>query len=218
MRLPLALLAGLCFVLPAWAAQTTQATEILYHDSIPDRPDGTTRILVAKDRLRMDDGGEGKDYILFDGKAIYLVARAARTTTVIPANRPRPRDSALVPVTLNMHRSGTGLVIRLGLRNRQCVELRTAPMLKEEMILLQFLHQAMAADQAAVLASIPEALRDPCDWALAVQEAGVEYRFGLPLDIRYANGRQRTYRTHAIRQLPAELFELPAGHRQQLMR
>ncbi len=210
---PTLLIVGLGIALSAQAAQTLQATEILYRDSVPEQTDGSTRILVADDRLRMDYGRDDGDYVLFDGRAIYLVSMAARTATVIPAGRPRLRGVALEPVALNVRRSGSELLVKVALRDRQCVEIRTAPLLKEEMVMLQFLQQAMAANQAAALLSTPENLRDPCDWALAVQEAGIEYRFGLPLAIRYANGRKRTYRNHAVRQLPAALFELPAGHR-----
>ena len=97
------------------------------------------------------------------------------------------------------------MALRQGLRQEMLLIGRVANLLAD-------FRRMLAANQANAWQATPDDMRQPCSLALDVQAAGVEYSQGLPLAVRYWDGRSRVYQGHA--RLPArpELFELPAGY------
>lgn len=203
----LTLLAGLC-----WTAQAASMTEILYEDSEPGEPPYLSRILIAGDRVRLDYGRDADDFSLYDRRAgkLYVVGHGSERITVIAAGQ----GKVALPKGWRLNVAESGERTRqLWLNGRMCAEVRSAPLLPDEARLLADLRRTLAASQAAAWRATPAELRDPCALVLDGARAGFEYELGLPLTIRYGDGRSRAYRSHGQREAQAELFELPAQYR-----
>ncbi|MDP2430908.1 MAG: hypothetical protein Q8O33_02645 [Pseudomonadota bacterium] len=210
-------LLGLCAL--SLSAVAADMTEIRYLDQEPDQTAYTSRILVLGERLRMDYGHDEEDFILYDRRAhmVWLVAHGERRLTGIPA---RPMKTVAKTAAwpqgwrLSQERqaSGANALIQARLNDQLCVEFKSAPILKPEARLLRDFRRALAGNQADSWNSTPEELRQPCTLVVDVRQAGLEYQQGLPLAIRYWDGRSRVYQSHTTRTAQAALFELPTAY------
>ncbi|MDD5389877.1 MAG: hypothetical protein PHD37_11055 [Gallionellaceae bacterium] len=200
-------------------AAAADMTEIRYQDQERDQSAYTSRILVLGERLRMDYGHDDEDFILYDRHAgmVWLVAHGERRLTGIPA---RPMKTVVAAVAwpqdwrLAQERqaSHANALFQVRLNDQLCVEFKSAPILKAEARLLRDFRRALAGNQADTWNGTPEALRQPCTLVVDVRLAGLEYQQGLPLAIRYWDGRGRVYQRHALRTAQPELFELPSAY------
>jgi len=198
-------------LLPAWAGAATM-TEIVYQDSDPGEAPYLSRILAYGDKLRLDYGVDAEDFTLFDRHAgkVYIVAHDNERITEITASK----KPVALPKGWRLNMADTAPQTRqLSVNGQLCLEVRSAPLLPDEARLLADLRRALAASQAKAWQSTPAELRDPCALAVDGVRAGFEYENGLPLSIRYADGRSRSYRSHSAREARPELFELPASYK-----
>lgn len=203
----------------AFSARAADMTEIRYLDQEPEQPAYVSRVLVLGERMRMDYGRDEEDFILFDRQAgmVWLVAHGERRLTGIPAQPMAqvaklstwPRDWKL---DQTRQASGGNALFQARVNEQLCVEYKTAPILKKEARLLRDFRRALAANQAASWNGTPEPLRQPCSLLLDVRQAGMEYQQGLPLAIRYWDGRGRVYQRHETRAAEPALFALPDGY------
>ncbi len=190
-------------------------TEIRYWDSDPEQAPYTSRILVFGDRLRMDYGRDDEDFILFDRRQnkVWLVSRQEKRLTEIPAGKysravwPNGWKLEIKPLS-----SGPNAVTQFRANGQLCAEYKVAPILKGEARLLADMRQALSANQYASWLGTPKELRQACTLALDVREAGLEYRNGLPLTIRYWDGRSRIYQGNASLPARPALFYLPEDY------
>jgi len=210
-------LLGLCAL--SLSAVAADMTEIRYLDQERDQTAYTSRVLVLGERLRMDYGHDEEDFILYDRRArmVWLVAHGERRLTGIPA---RPMKTVAKTAAwpqgwrLAQERqvSDANALFQVRLNDQLCVEFKSAPILKAETRLLRDFRRALAGNQADAWNGTPEALRQPCTLVVDVRQAGMEYQQGLPLAIRYWDGRSRVYQSHATRTAQAALFELPTAY------
>lgn len=189
-------------------------TEIRYEDREPEQPAYISRILFQGDRMRMDYGQDNEGFILFDrpAKMVWHVSPGERRLTGIAAGTVKdawPKDWKL---TQEQMPSEKGVLTQVRLNGALCVEFKSAPLLKNEARLLGDFRRLLAANQANAWLGTPEDLRQPCSLAIDVHDAGIEYSRGLPLAVRYWDGRSRVYQGHDKRPARPELFELPAGY------
>jgi hypothetical protein len=206
-------------------AAAAPATEILYRDTEPGQLPYTSRILVRGEQLRMDYGKADDDFVLYDRQAgrVYVVSRTGARITEIPARRAKLGPGQAKPVRI-LSRGGGGekrVQVLLQDQDRVCAEFKSAPVLPHEAGMLRDLSLALSANHAASWDATPHELRDDCDWVMDVQEAGLEYRYGLPILIHYAGGRIRAYQSQAKVEAGAgagaELFQLPGDYRRFLV-
>lgn len=209
-------LLGTCLVLsePLHAAESATMIEIRFEEKEPNQPIYLNRILIFEERLRMDYGRDEEDFILYDRREniSWHVQRGTRRLVGIVASPVRlswPKSWSLVQERLA---SGPNTLTTVRVNGRVCVEFKSAPMLKKEARLLEDFRRSLAGNQAATWASTPETMREPCVLALDIQEAGIEFSQGLPLAVRYWDGRSRVYQNHLSREAKPELFELPANY------
>lgn len=205
---------GLVFSCPLLAADSVTMTEIRYEEKEPGQPDYLNRILIFGERLRMDYGRDDEDFILYDRleRTAWHVARESRRLMGIvasPLTVAWPKSWKLAQEQLA---SGPNTLTVVRVNEQLCVEFKSAPILKEETRLLRDFRRDLAGKQAATWISTPEALREPCFLVIDIREAGIEYRQGLPLAVRYWDGRSRVYQGHLFREAKPELFELPADY------
>lgn len=203
----------------AMNATAAEMIEIRYLDQESDGSAYTSRILILGEKLRMDYGHDEEDFILFERAAgmVWLVARGERRLTGIPA-RPMARVAKLAAwprdwkLSQERQASGGNALFQARVNAQLCVEYKTAPILKTEARLLRDFRRALAANQAASWNGMPEELRQPCMLLLDVRQAGLEYQQGLPLAIRYWDGRGRVYQSHEKRPAQTGLFKLPEDY------
>ena len=220
-------LGALSLMLPglAWAASDSVnlslsksinvfMTEIRYEDREPEQPAFVSRILILGDRMRMDYGQDDQGFILFDrgAKKVWHVAPSERRLTGIAGGTAKdvwPKDWKLSQESTP---SEKGVLTQVRLNGALCVEFKSAPLLKSEARLLGDFRRMLAANQANAWLGTPDDMRQPCSLVLDVRAAGVEYSRGLPLAVRYWDGRSRVYLGHDKRPPRPELFELPEGY------
>ncbi len=210
-------LLGLCAL--SWNTVAADMTEIRYLDQEPDQSAYTSRVLVLGERLRMDYGHDDEDFILYDRRAgmVWLVAHGERRLTGIPARSMREVvKTAAWPqgwkLSQERQASDANVLFQVRLNKQLCMEFKSAPILKSETRLLRDFRRALAGNQADSWNGTPEALRQPCTLVVDVRLAGLEYQQGLPLAIRYWDGRGRIYQSHTTRTAQPDLFELPATY------
>ncbi len=200
-------------------AAAADMTEIRYRDEESDQTAYTSRILILGEKMRMDYGKDDEDFILFDRAAgtVWLIAHGERRLTVIPG-LPMARVAKLADwpqgwrLDQSRQASGGNVLYQARLNDQLCVEYKTAPILKKEARLLRDFRRALAANQSVSWNGMPESLREPCMLLLDVRQAGLEYQQGLPLAIRYWDGRGRVYQSHETRPAQPSLFALPDGY------
>jgi hypothetical protein len=189
-------------------------TVIRYEDRDADQTVYLSRIFVLGGLMRMDYGRDDEGFILFDRAAntVWHVSPGDRRLTGIAArvvDDVWPKQWKLIQAVLPSEQGG---VNQVRLNGVLCAEFKFAPLLKFEAGLLADFRRALAANQATAWQGTPDDLREPCLLAIDVREAGIEYRQGLPLAIRYWDGRSRVYQGHEKRLARPELFELPKDY------
>ncbi len=206
-------------------------TEVLYADSEPEQSRMTSRILILGDRMRMDFGQDDQGFVLFDrgARTVWHVSPQDRKVTAIEADgvaqvETKPGQKSLHinwpkdwTLSLDQMPSDQNLLTQLRLNESLCVEFKSAPMLVRQAQLLAEFRQTLAVNQARLWQALPETERQPCALAVDVERAGIEYKRGLPLAIRYWNGRSRVYLGHQYLPARPELFDLPEQVRQVLI-
>ena len=187
---------------------------IRYEDREPDQPAYISRILVLGEKMRMDYDKDDEGFVLFDRKAgmVWHVSPGDRRMTGIAAGKP----GVVWPSGWKLKReemsSEQGVLVQVRVNDMLCAEFKAAPMLRDEAAMFADFRRMLAVNQAKAWLGTPEELHDPCTLALDVHSAGIEYRDGLPLAIRYWDGRVRVHLGHASMRSRPELFELPAGY------
>lgn len=210
-------------------------TEILYADSETEHSRVTSRILILGDRMRMDFGQDDQGFVLFDraARTVWHISPQDQKVTGILAggvgslepqpgsrNGPKQGDTSWPKdwvLSLDEMPSEQNLLTQLRLNETLCVEFKSAPMLAWQAQLLAEFRQSLAANQARLWRALPETERKPCALAVDVARAGIEYQRGLPLAIRYWDGRSRVYLAHQYLPARPELFDLPKQFRQVLI-
>lgn len=197
----------------AATAQAAWMSEVRFSDQEADAPAVPSRYLILGERMRLDFGDEAEDFILFDrrGKMLWLVSHRERRLTGTLAHSPRP-TAAPKDWKVNRERlpSGMNSVTQVRLNDRLCVEFKSAPIHQEEARMLRDYRRALAQRQAR---ERKNQTGEPCALLLEQYQAGLEYQSGMPLAIRYGDGRLRLFQGLAWREARPELFELPAGYR-----
>lgn len=183
------------------------------------------RIIVTKDYLRMDDGVDEGDYLLFDRKQhlISSVTHDDGTVFEIP-----PREMKQQP-PMKLHRSSSEIKMdnppRIGnevphhhqlfVNDKACYNVVAVKGLLEDVrqVLIEF-RTMLSGEHAKLLPRLPADQQDPCDLARNVFHPGWQLEFGLPIQEWDEQGRGQTLvdykqKTH----LDDKLFSLPQGYR-----
>jgi hypothetical protein len=193
-------------------------TELRFTDRESEQPSMVSRILVLGERMRLDFGRDDQGFVLFDRstREIWHVSPGDQRVSRAGFDKSAGKPADVWPkgwrLTQDEMASDAGVLVQIRLNDVLCAEFKSAPMLMHETALLADFRRALAARQAAVWLDTPLDQRQPCALALDMHAPGIEYGRGLPLAIRYWDGRTRVYQGH--KRLPArpELFELPAGY------
>lgn len=204
-RFPLYVSAVLCAVLamipPVAAAGKSIRLQFLEQEPSLAEP-YVTRMLVTPQYLRIDDGDDHGDYVLFDrdSRAIYSVSHEERRILEI-----RPREIGIRPPEPFVHEvreadAGDvppvgGVQVRLfrySTNGTLCYEVYAAPgLLDDARLALAGMAHTLAGEHAVTVPLMPEELRSDCDLADYVFVPDRHLGAGFPVRSRDAQGRLR---------------------------
>lgn len=180
------------------------------------------RMLVTDRFLRMDDGDDSGDFLLFDRKKkiIYNTNHSDRNILVINEQK----VSIKPPYELN-HSAVTGkselpkidgesvIEYKLSTNDKQCYHLHVVNgILGNAIKALKEYRLALAGEQAQVLANIPVSMQTPCDLANNIFKPARHLDNGFPIRLQDMNGRLRELVDYKSELVDVKLFVLPDGY------
>lgn len=220
------LVAGaICVALASCVRDDDKVTALFYVEQAKGAQPERVRLLVGAKYVRIDDGRDGNDYLLFDrvSRTIFSVSSTAKQTLVIAA-RAVPQES---PVPL-AHRVETDDArfppvagqevrhLRLLTNDKLCYDLHAAQNLLPQAVAgLREYYEALAGQQAVTLAITPKEFLTPCELANNVFAPARQFAHGLPVRLVDNNGKVSELMDIQERFPGAErLFTLPADYPQ----
>lgn len=197
-------------------AQAADMIDLRYQDSENGVPAYQTRVLVTDRYLRMDDGNDGADFVLFDrktGKVSNVLHERKMLIALHDAKLSRsPVYSYRVEQKVVPVRAGTVRVQVLA-DGKLCSETVAASRLYPDAArALAEYKAALAYTQWTTYRNTPAELRQDCDLVHHVWQTGMALSHGLPIEERDYAGRFRQYVSGETRELKPELFKLPTDY------
>lgn len=199
------------------------ASVFWYQEKESGTPPSTMRYLVVEKFMRIDEGEQDDNYILFDAAAdtIYSINHADRSVLVIGPQDWEMPDFAFDHQVTDAALQGAPQIDGKSVRHylvtgddKVCTDVQYVPgMYPEQMAMMQHYQQVLAGQQVRSLAATPEELRTPCFLADQVYNDGAYYARGLPVQIWHSRGYGRILTDFKNQQVADELFTLPEEYR-----
>jgi hypothetical protein len=199
---------------------------LLYEEQEAGTDAYPVRILVVPGYLRMDEGNDEDDYLLFDRSSgtIASVSHEQRMILSIEELTGSGQGPALPDVELGMERVAapdmppvagrTPELYRFTAHRDTCLEVVVVPGLMQAAVeALAEYGRVLAARQLATLENTPREMWTPCFLARNVLAPARHLSRGLPIEERDGHGYQRVlldFRSDV--ELAAGLFRLPEGY------
>lgn len=170
--------------------------------------------------MRQDFGRDDQGFILYDhpARTVWHVSPHDQRLTGVEAGRLGKIWPDGWKIGKEDMPSEQGLLTQFRVNDTLCLEYKSASLLLREAVLLAAYKRALAANHARVWFETPDAMKQPCSLATDVELAGVEFGQGIPLAVRYWDGRSRVYQGYDKPPLRSELFELPTGFLRTMIR
>ena len=193
----------LLLLLPlAASAGNLETTELIFEEREPVVPEAyLTRMLLTDDFLRMDDGGDDDDYLLYDRNAgkIYSVNHEDRRVVVVePAARSIREPEAyrhetrVIPAELPAIGGREVLQVQHYTNDVLCFEVYAAEgLLIDAVDALAGFAQTLAYQHAATIADIPAEFQSACDLVNNIYQPARYLSKGFPVRQRDYLGRSR---------------------------
>ena len=199
---------------------------LLFQESEPGIDPYTTRMLVSKGYLRMDDGEDEGDFTLFDRKkkTIYSVTHENQRIFLI-LNRPM-KMTWVNEFTLEEKTSEDAQAPEIsGKKSRQveffvngksCKRIAVVPELLDQALdAIKEFRQVLASEHIRNLDRTPVEMQDPCFLSLEVRYPGRVLQAGFPIQERDYTGRMRALLDYDSEfSVNLALFRLPQGYQQ----
>jgi len=216
-----------CFFLTALVSCTEPSTPAAVLYFVEQEPGGEpyrTRMIVTAGFLRMDDGRDSRDFLLFDRAdgSIYNVSSADKQVLVI-----RPRPVELKPPAKFTHRVMTDTAAFPAIEGRKvthyelltnemrCYDLYAADgLLPGALVALREYRLILAGQQALTAAATPPEMQSACDLANNVFLPVRHLEYGFPVRLVDMTGRSMElvdYKTDF--RVTADMLRLPAEYR-----
>ncbi len=220
MRMPLLVL--VCLLQSGSSmAETLHAQRLQYEVTEAGQTPYLSRMLVTARMMRIDQGSETADFILFDrGKrVIYSVDSEERSILVIQPKPVDQPDARLPDIQILAKDVGEAPLVAgrkvqrwaLQVDGRPCQEAMVLPEVMRMSVAAQGEYLGLLAEQHKIsLSGIPLAYRDACADAIQVYQPNALLEKGLPLRLWDVNGNQQALTDYAESEsVDAGLFTLP---------
>ncbi|MCK4950379.1 MAG: hypothetical protein KAS48_01070 [Gammaproteobacteria bacterium] len=206
--------------------QTQNVLMLKFQEGEPEVGPYITRMLVANDYLRMDDGGDQDDFTLFDRKQkiIYSVTHENKNILVIP-NHPvkgtwvdslkleeKSYEDPDTPLISGKRPIQTELLVN----GKVCQRMVVVPGLHEPAIkaLIEF-RQVLASEHMQNLDKTPVEMQDPCFLGYEVRNPDKVLQFGFPIQQQDYMGKTRLLLDYKSGfSVNSSVFQLPQGYGQ----
>ncbi len=209
----------------AVAADPGPATILWFDEREPGVNPYRTRMIVARDYVRMDDGAAGDDFVLFDRRtgAIHSVSHEDRTVLDVPAREVRREPPYELRLTESREpqaeapkidgRTPEHLVFKVN--GKTCYEVIAVPGLLEDAVAaLRQYHRSLAGEQAQTLDWTPPEMQTPCMLANVVFYPARHLAYGFPVQEWDYRGYVRALRDYQVGvTVDPTLFRLPEDYR-----
>lgn len=206
-------------------AAEVESVMLMYQAQEPGVSPYASRILVTERYVRMDDGVDDGDYLVFDRKKrlISSVTHEEQTVFEIPA-REVTQES---PLALELHTehvqddepqtfAGKEAEYRqLFVNGELCYSVVAVPGLMGDAVrAMREFRVILAGEHAKMLPRLPADMQEACDLALNTFEPEWQLQFGLPLQEWDEKGNQQVLMNYDEALLVDEaLFALPQGYK-----
>lgn len=225
MRFLLAVTAAFIVLAPPVQAADVDSTMLLYQAHEPGVGDYPSRIIITDRYVRMDDGKDEGDYLVFDRKSrlISSVTHDDKTVFEIPSREVRQEPPmALERRSQMVEINGDAPAIggkhpqqhQLFVNDKLCYSVVTVPDLMSDVVTaLSDFRQVLAGEHAKALPRIPADMQEPCDLALNTFHADWQLKFGLPIQEWDESGKGQVLMDYKQGFAVDEaLFTLPEGY------
>ncbi|MHB8624273.1 MAG: hypothetical protein ACYC9J_03290 [Sulfuricaulis sp.] len=214
----------LLIALVARAEPITPATVLYFEEHEQGTHPYRTRIIVTAKFVRMDDGANNQDFLLFDraGGTIYSVSSRDRQILVIrfmpvkikPPEKLTQRvviDHAIFP-SVGRHKV---IHYQLLTNNQLCYDLYAADGLLPDVVeALRLYYVALAGQQALTIPVTPAEIQSSCDLANNVFYPARQLEYGFPVrfvDMAGKTSELEGYKTNFL--ATAAIFRLPQDYK-----
>lgn len=198
-------------------------TEVYFSEAEKGLPAQTTRMLVTKKYLRIDDGKPNNDFLLYDrvSHVIYTTNSMDQRTLVInaqPLNKQSPiklENKIKIISTDAPTIEGKNVVhLQLSTNKKLCYDVFAVDgFLPEVVTALKEYRLALAGEQAAVIDLMPKEMLQACDLANNIFYASRHLEHGFPIRLQETNGRFRELVEYKQGiKIDAALLKLPEGY------
>lgn len=211
--------------LVACSNPSTPATLLYFVDKERGGEPYRTRMIVTAGFVRMDGGAtDAEDFLLFDRASgtIYSVSSGDKQILVIrprvvELKPPAPFTHRVVPDNATYPSVGGHKVVHYELltNNQRCYDLYAADgLLPDAVLALRQFREALAGEQAATAAAVPQPMQSACDLANNVFLPARQLAYGFPVrtvDMAGKSSELVDYKTDF--RATADLLRLPEGYR-----
>jgi hypothetical protein len=198
-------------------------TEVYFNEIESGASGQTTRMIVTKKFLRIDDGKPGNDFLLFDrvNRVIYSTNSLDQRTLVINA-QPLDKKSPLklenkiekIPTDAPAIEGKKVAHLQLSTNDQICYDLfAVKDFLPDVVVVLKEYRQLLAGEQAVLINALPKEMLQPCDLANNIFYASRHLEHGFPVRLQETDGRFRElvkYKQDI--KIDSGLMKLPEGY------
>jgi len=210
-----------CYMTNVFSA--IQATVFLYEEKENDFPPANVRYLLTKKFMRIDNGHESDDYILFDreDKKIFSVNNEDQTILVINSKLWEKPDLKF-PTKIFRKKllqapkiSGQSLVdYSVKADNEVCSRYQLLPdMFKEEMNVFHEYQKILSGQQVKSLKLTPNEMKTPCFLVDQIYNDGSYYLEGVPVQEWHNRGYAKILKDFKQEEIKPDLLLLPKEYK-----
>lgn len=228
-RFLLSLLAVCALAACTHVSGSPKATALYFMEEEEGTEAGRTRMLITSEYLRIDDGVDAGDFLLYrradktiysvnttDGLVLVIAYRKVAPPVAVLTHKVQRQDEKAIPDVAGRRVAH----YRLLTNGQLCYDLYAAEgLLPDAVAALVEYRESLAGEQAAALAFTPKEMQSPCDLANNVYLPARHLAYGFP--IRLTETTRNPVRTRTIElvdyktglAIDPALFRLPESYR-----
>ena len=199
------------------------SSRVFFYEEIEQGVGGQTmRYLVNENYLRIDNGEDNADFILFDRqqKIIHSINHEDRTVLKIENKQwVAPRFDFKVKVLQGIMHDAPKISNKqvfsyiVKADDTACTQVSLIKdMYPQDMQVFYQYQQVLSGQQVATLKNTPEELHTPCFLIDQIYHSGNYYKQGLPVHISYSRGYEKFLKDYKESKIDVGLFVKPEGY------
>ena len=196
---------------------------VLFYDEVEQGAGSQTmRYIVNKQYLRIDNGDDNADFILFNVKAktIYSINHEDRTILKIENHPWQQPEFNFKVVNSDKAMQGSPMIAGKQVYSYQvfadevaCTRVSLVKnMYADDMDIFYQYQQVLSGQQVATLKNTPEELHTPCFLIDQVYHSGNYYKAGLPVYIGFSRGYEKFLKDFKESKFNEKIFMKPDGY------